>query len=61
MTATATTASMEVLQESMKIPGTSVPASPAASGIPTKSPVGPATILAAIGAAVLVAAGMRRT
>jgi hypothetical protein len=65
MSPTATTASMEALQEAMKIPGTaaagaSVPASPAAAGIPTKSPVGPATILAAIGTAVLAAAGMRR-
>jgi len=39
--------------------GTAAPAAPAAAGV-TQSPVGFVTILAAIGAALLAAAGMRR-
>ena len=37
-----------------------VPAAPPAAGITQKSPVGIATVLAAIGAVLLIAAGMRR-
>jgi hypothetical protein len=42
------------------VSGTAIPAAPAAAGVTQKSPVGIATILAAIGAVMLVAAGMRR-
>jgi hypothetical protein len=42
------------------VSGTAIPAAPAAAGVTQKSPVGIATILAAIGAAMLAAAGMRR-
>jgi len=41
------------------VPGTIVPAAPAAAGV-TQSPVGIATIIAAIGVALLASAGMRR-
>jgi hypothetical protein len=41
-------------------PAAAAPAAPAAAGIQTKSPVGVATIIAAIGVALLAAAGMRR-
>jgi hypothetical protein len=40
--------------------GTAIPAAPVAAGITQKAPVGIATVLAAAGAALLVAAGMRR-
>jgi hypothetical protein len=40
--------------------GTAIPAVPAAAGITQKSPVGIVTILAAIGAVLLAATGMRR-
>ena len=42
------------------VPSATVPATPAAAGITQKSPVGIATILAAIGTALLAVAGMRR-
>jgi hypothetical protein len=42
------------------VSGTAIPAAPAAAGVTQKSPVGIATILAAIGAVMLAAAGMRR-
>ena len=42
------------------VSGTAIPAAPAAAGVTQKSPVGIATILAAIGVAALVAGGAER-
>lgn len=46
--------------EQAPVSGTAIPASPAAAGTPRESPVGIATILAGIGAALIAAAGTRR-